>query len=277
MEELKYYKKIYDELQQYPLTIIFGAVGTGKTSLLTFFSVIKILCGRKKYLKCCEQIAILNSQGYNFSCPPSEHTLASNFNIKSVCKFSTGKESYPLNPFRLSLPTEAFSYSLFPSHFDFSITESQAHLNARKSHSFRHEVSRLYENCRHNFWNIILDAQRMDLLDLNVRSIANRFIKVLDMQIKYDSMGRVVKVIWRSIEFFSYSDCEKFVNSGVLQNATKRKYVFYGDIFKCYNSYENQSAFYAGIDKQKDFDFKAWSEVDASFLKVPENYYEGKK
>lgn len=254
------------------ITLIFGIPGSGKTALNTYFAVMNML-NRQRYLSSVAEIECLNEEGYNFSYPPLQHSVFTNFTVYDKCKFSTGKFSYIFNPFEFSLPTDEMCYSILPPCSSLHIQEAQTVLNSRKSKSFRSCVSGAYENHRHIDLDIYLDMQRPKLADANVRELVNKFIKVLGMVHKTDSMGRILSTTWQTLEFENWSDVERYLNYSDSKIGVANEYTFEGNIFQCYNSKANKKKFY---DKGANMDFKyiTSDNMDKVDLVAPDNYLE---
>lgn len=254
------------------ITLIFGKPGSGKTALNCYFAVMNML-NRERYLSTLSSIELLNQDGFNFSYPPLEHSVFSNFTIYDECRYSSGKYSYVFNPFEFSLPTDSMAYSIFPPYSSLHIQEGQTVLNSRKSRNFKACVSGAYENHRHIDLDIYIDMQRPKLADSNVRELVNKFIKVIDMNFDYDDMCRIVSVYWNTLEFDEWADVERYINTGDINLGVKNMYRFDGDIFDCYNSKANKNKFYdKGVNL--DFNYTTSDKVDCVSLVAPSNYYE---
>lgn len=251
--------------------IIAGIPGSGKTSFNTALACINIL-DRQRYLNCCAGIDNLNSLGYNFAYPKKEHCVFSSYRINLKNKYCSGKESYAFNPFKFALPNEDIEYMQFPPYSSFHIMEGQIYYNSRKSKGFRACISRLFENHRHNHYDIYIDAQRAGLIDLNIREIATVVYFMLGVEHDYDDRGNIVKSTWQYYLFDCIADYDSYIATKKTNNEIETA-TFEGNIFNCYNSYENQRAFYS-TDKTRQLDYVNWEDVKEKFMKVPENYYE---
>lgn len=254
------------------IVLIFGIPGSGKTALNTYFAV-KNMLDRQRYFATIREISCLNEEGYNFSYPPLQHSVFTNFTVFDKCRYSTGKYSYIFNPFEFSLPTDEMYYSIMPPVSSFHIQEAQTVLNSRKSKYFRACVSGAYENHRHIDLDIYMDMQRPKLADSNVRELVNKFIKVLGMTHKTDSMGRILSTTWNVLEFFEWADVEKYITYNDSSLGVANTYTFEGNIFLCYNSKANKKKFYQkGVNK--DFVYVTSDNMDKVDLIAPENYLE---
>ena len=115
--------------------------------------------------------------------------------------------------------------------------------------------------------------QRPKLADSNVRELVNKFIKVLGMTHKTDSMGRILSTTWNVLEFFEWADVEKYITYNDSSLGVANTYTFEGNIFLCYNSKANKKKFYQkGINK--DFVYVTSDNMDKVDLIAPENYLE---
>ena len=109
-------------------------------------------------------------------------------------------------------------------------------------------VSRYFETHRHNYLTIIVDAQRGESLDLNIRSNANRFIEVLGMLNDEDAYGRVIRSTWYCREFYSLQDYEAYL-AGKTANYRATVYRYEGNIFELYES-RNRIIDFVPADKE---------------------------
>ena len=258
------------------ITCFCGDIGIGKTSLMTAMASRIMLNFNREYENACDMIRDLQENGYKkFAFPPQKHVVYSNFEIKVANKYCSGKKSYAFDPYKFALPNNEIPFELFPPGASFFITEGQAVYNSRKSKKFRACVSRLFENSRHIDWDIYIDAQRIMLIDLNIRDLAQRVIVPLELVQKEDGFGFVNKTIWYCYEFKRWDDADLFITSGKLKNYKKLKYVYEGDIFKNYDSKMNRKAFYPLKNKGKwKLSYLDWADVKEIFLLEPVNFRE---
>lgn len=253
-----------------------GDIGIGKTSLMTAMASNLMIYSDEQLENTRELILELREQGFKkFAFPPQEHVVYSNFEIKVSSKFSCDKKSYAFDPYKFALPNNDIEFELFAPGASFFITEGQAVYNSRKSKRFRSCVSRLFENSRHNDWDIYIDAQRIMLIDLNIRDLAQRVIVPLDVVQKEDKFGFVEKTIWHYLEFKKWDDADKFLTTGKLEKCKKLKYIYEGDIFENYDSKVNRKEFYPKKNKSKyKLSYLNWANAKEISLLEPANFRE---
>lgn len=260
------------------ITIICGLPGVGKTSLNTALACDTMIYDRQRYLDCCKCLMDLNFNGYHIALPQRQHAVACNYVVNAFNKDCTGKKAYLFDPYKFILPNQDIPYDVVYPYFAYHITEGQAIYDSRESKNFSAVCSRLFENHRHNNLDIYIDCQRFDLIDKNIREIA-QFIYVLDVQQKTNIHNEVVKTIWHGYLFKCTSDLQNFLVSHKPKNAKNYKLVFDGDIFNHFNSFENKKAFYR-FDKAKKVSIDELSSLyeseDIDYL-TSTNNFRGKK
>lgn len=272
------------------ITIIFGAPGVGKTALNTYFALQHL--DRKQAwedVKSSQAIVQrLNNGGYNFTLPV-KHLVYSDYPITYKAYDCAPRESFLVNGFRLGLPNEQHEVSLLPPGAFIHLSEGQRYFNSRMSTSLSDFVSRFYEMHRHYGLTIYIDVQRSQLIDINIREVAARFIEVQSMKHKFDRNGFVKRSEWITREFDSSYELDKYFEDGKPASIGKNvKYVFKGNIFDYYNSENCFPAFLARTDETTDFSYMpqhytGYNINDINYYNehlgsaVPETYYKERK
>ncbi len=208
------------------ITIITGPPGVGKTSLMTSFAVTEMTNYEDIFNK-QDFIRSLNEIGYNKSIP--EHFVFTNYDV--ICPH-TGQHSYFVNGYYLGFKNNRKHPTMFlPSGANIYISEAQEVFNSRESSRFPDFLSRYMEKHRHFELNFYLDCQRGELIDLNVRAIAEKIIDVREKKDKYNAhFGFLEKTVWTCEEYKSWSEYENG------ESGKKKKYEYDGDIHDCYDS-----------------------------------------
>ena len=89
-------------------------------------------------------------------------------------------------------------------------------------------------------------------------------------------MGRIQKTTFYCYDFDSWSEYEKYLNNGKDNKYAKQvTFEFVGCIFNCYNSFENEAAFFENC-KLREFSDEYFDNMREVFLQMPKNYYEGR-
>lgn len=224
------------------ITIITGPPGVGKTSLMTSFAVAEMTNYEDIFNK-QDFIRSLNEIGYDKTVP--EHFVFTNYDV--TCPY-TGQHSYFVNGYYLGFKNNSKHPTMFlPPGATIYISEAQEVFNSRESSRFPDFLSRYIEKHRHFDLNFFLDCQRGDLIDLNVRAIAEKIIDVREKRDKYNrKYGFLEKTVWICNEFQSWAEYE----SGA--KGKKVKYEYDGDIHDCYDS---QGCFLMFMNGREDKDF----------------------
>jgi hypothetical protein len=254
------------------ITLIVGEPGVGKTSLNACLMSQEIVNYRQDYLLSCRKIDELNSQGYCFEYPKDGVLTYANFKFVNKTRFRFGVNGKRLNPWHMALPNDEIPFDTFPPYSKFHIMEGQVYWNSRRR-GLRDCVSRFFENHRHNHFDIYIDVQRGGLIDANIREIAGRILEVQKSVHKKDFMERIKQTTFFCYEFDSWSEYEKYLNNGKDKKFARLvTFEFEGCIFDCYNSFENETAFFENCREELTDDY--FDDAREVFLQMPKNYYE---
>lgn len=257
------------------ITLIVGEPGVGKTSLNAALMSQEIVDYRQEYLSSCAKIDALNAKGYSFDYPKDGVLSYSNFEFVNKTRFRFNKRSKRLDPWRMCLPNKDIPFDTFPPYSKFHVMEGQVYWNSRRK-GLRDCVSRFFENHRHNHFDIYIDVQRGGLIDANIREIAGRVLEVQKSIHYYDDAGHILATKFVCYDFGSWSEYEKYLNNGKDKKYAKEvKFEFIGCIFDCYNSFENEAAFFEEC-KDKELSDEYFDKARRISLQMPENYYERK-
>lgn len=232
---------------------IVGDPGVGKTSLNMYFLKMEFLLqGKALYEACCNRINILNVGRKNPLTLPDRAPIFSDF--KAIVKYGYNKqyESYYINGFYFGLKNERLKTLNLPPYAKIHLCECQKYFDSRKAKTFPAFVSRAFEMHRHYGLEITLDAQRLGLIDLNVREICGQYIEVIKSEHEYDEYDRICKTTWYCREFNSYRAIREYYESGG-SDYKETMYVNEGNIFDMYDSYGCFEEFVP--DDGQDFDY----------------------
>ena len=156
------------------ITIIFGAPGTGKTSLNTHFLQTEYKThGRALLAQTQKRIDEINKTRVKPLALPDKPPIFANYKASFKIGYEKTFEPYYINPFYLGLVNENMPTQYLPPNSKVFISEAQRYYNSRKSSTLPDWVSRLYEMHRHYGMEIFLDVQRANLIDLNIKEICN--------------------------------------------------------------------------------------------------------
>lgn len=191
------------------ITIISGNPGAGKTCLLTYFLVQKLLNdGVDDWRKCNRELSTMRNGGFKMLEPPTQrHLLFSDYTVKFGRRF----QSYYIDGFQIGMPNPFFKTIFIPPYSTIYLDEAQRYYDSRMSKYLREEVYRWYQLHRHNDYNIYMACQRLGNIDLNIRGIAERFIIIDNIDIKKNSWGLVTKITWKIRTFHSCDTAESYM------------------------------------------------------------------
>ncbi len=219
------------------ITIIFGAPGTGKTSLNThFLQTTYKTQGRALLAQTQKRIGEVNKSRVKPLAPPEQPPIFANYRVSLKTGYEKTFEPYYINPFYLGLVNENMPTQYLPPDSKVFISEAQRYYNSRKSSTLPDWVSRLYEMHRHYRMDIYLDVQRANLIDLNIKEICKLFIEVIEMRHEKDYAGRILRTRFSVREFGCWRAVEQYMETGT-ETFRKAVYTHEGNIFRCFDSY----------------------------------------
>lgn len=232
------------------INIVCAPPGRGKTSFMAFLAgEFMTTYAYDSLLRTNAKIEKFNAGGYHFS-NVLDHTVYTNFNVKSHVQWFPDQVAHDMDGFEFGLPDPEHPTKFVPPGSYLFFMEAQSFLDARRFKDFRESVSRAYEFHRHWGVTIFLDAQRGDLIDLNVRALATVW-EVQDLVVKKDTNDNVVKCTWIIRRFDGLAEYSAYATSGSGKYQTL-KFVYTGDIFANYDS-ECEAALFLEGRENADF------------------------
>ena len=118
------------------------------------------------------------------------------------------------------------------------------------SRYIREEVYNFYQFHRHNDLNIYMACQRLTNIDVNIRSIGQRFICLDEVITKENKYGMITKITWFGREFVSCECAEEYLvakEKNIEKDIGKPfKVECDYNIFNCYDSKSCRPFFYRG-------------------------------
>lgn len=231
------------------ITAIFGQPGAGKTAYLTALA-LKYLGNTPEAWElkknCIEQVQSFNSQGFNYSVP-DRPPVFSNYPISAHIGYKHRRDSYYIDGFRLGFENEFVrTIPVLPGSKIF-MTEVQRYYNSRNSSELPDWVSRYFEEHRHFGLDIYLDLQRLLLLDINIRELAERIAQVVGVKHETDYIGNVLQSEFTLRVWQDAASAEMYIKDKSLNNFDLIKETFKGNVF---DSYKSRSYFEAFLPKE---------------------------
>ena len=263
------------------ITQFFGTTGTGKSANLA--RIVKETYYKRGDIMlemCCEQIKADNDR-FGLTCPfPDKPPIFVGpfLDVKFEVDFEEFFEPYFLSPFHLGIAEDgenAYPVQFFPPYALLVIPEAQRYFDARQSGTFPPRVSGFFEKHRHQHLDILLESQRPDLIDMNIRRLTHLFVEMRGVENKTNFAGRVEATTWHTREFTGWNAVNDYINGNESAFTEKTEY-HNGNIFGCYNSYACAQEFFPRAKGGKgSYDFlQSYSRVmEQGFPNGYEEYY----
>ncbi len=257
------------------LEIIFGAPGSGKSTFNTLRLIIEYKStGRKLYLNTCKRIAELNLGREHLLTPPDRPPLFADYKMQLKVGYEKNFQPYFIDGFHLGFDNDVMDVMHVPPGSKIHLSEVQRYYDSRKNQTFPDWVSRYFEMHRHYGVDVIMDIQRASLVDVNIRDLCRHFTEIQEMKHTKDDLGRIIQTKFTCREFGSYQDVEEYLNKKTLRhNYDVVKYVYEGNIYRCFNSCTYFEKFVP--TDNKDFDYMEFG--SNSIIEPPEFRHPKKK
>lgn len=237
------------------ITIITGQPRVGKTCLMTHLAN-GIAFDETRTTAMQDEIRQKIANGFTGIETIPTHCVSGNYDMTlNRFRYST-RVNRRINPYRLG-----FKNPYVQTHFNIPyeaifITEAQKYLNSRRSSMFPDWQSRWYEQHGHNYIDLFLDTQRGQLIDLNVRALA-QFLEILKLDIlDYDRYGKPAALRWKVRHMENNFAFERYMESGASDKRCYDEYSIIAEynVFDCYDSRCCKPKFYDGHLKD-NFDY----------------------
>lgn len=239
------------------IEIIFAPIGFGKTALATA-KAIKRMYGptaRESLRYCRNVLAQMKANGFDNVAMPEKHLVYANYGICYKSPDCGERRSYDLDGFKLGFKTDKFDPMYMLPYSLGILDEAQRYFNARKFKDFDDNRSRYFEQSRKFHLDFIIIAQRLGLIDLNVKELA-KIDLIEDMQLRYHK-GEICKCIWKLRVWNTFREYE------LGAPGEEETYTFDGNIFKYYNTDEGDLLYMNGLE-ERNFDYKEHSNYGIS-------------
>jgi len=245
------------------IRILCGEPGVGKTSFLSNIASTAMF-DRQRYKRTRNAIQRKIDGGFPYTIPP-QHSVYTNFHCVGRKWRYHPRQSWHIDPSRLGLMDKTnfdpnthlplVDVQFIPPHSVICITEAQEHFDSRAYRNFKPFQSRFFERHRHNGLDIWLDVQRHDLIDKNIRELAE-IVEIVRKQDVTSELGRVLYQKWTIRRFQTCDHYEAYKKSGKeLRNYTEEIITSSFDVHRTYDSCGCEPDFYEG-NLNNDFEYE---------------------
>lgn len=260
MEEI-HFKDFINVNKRLGKVLICGLEGFGKTLLLSYIAVEKMLNGMQDCNESFEKVDKYNQLGYHFSKDYEHLVFVAFITINCSSTEIPSRISYACDPFRIGLHMEDYDTDLYPPGATIFIPEIQRVYNSYSSERIRPEVYGYWETSRQYGVSLVGDCQRYMMVAKPLRDLVNRFI-VLTKEVEHirNSKGDVIGHKLFVLEFNSNKDIELWGSNGKTDKA--KEYVLILDrlTFDHYDSYYFEYSHLKGRYNQ-DFNISTYPEI----------------
>lgn len=222
------------------ITQYFGTTGSGKSANLARIIVETYYRNGAKMLADSAAQIEADNREFGMQCtPPTKPPIfvGPHLDVRFETDFEQYFEPYHLDPYRFGIDDGGeFETQSIPPYSLVVIPESQRYYDSRQSSTFHPRTSGIYEKHRHQKINIIIESQRPDLIDQNIRRLTHLFVEMRGIKNKTNFAGRVEETTFYTREFKSWQAVNEYLN-GNGKDYEDKTIVYKGNIFACYNSY----------------------------------------
>lgn len=253
--------KVYDKLQDlfddgiftpYDILIIWGARGTGKSSLMgKLESEFMRPENAKKRIEASEYKCKtkLRPAGILIS-PPEDHIVFTDTFFEDNGFHGDGRRPYEIKTTQFCLPNQTHKDVLpLPPYASVFLDEVQDVYDSHEG-TLPPYVSKGYELSRQPGYFVAMACQRPIRISKDIRDIAT-FVETESIESMY-IRGNVISSIWTLNIIYHNSDLERYIDTRDKSLIDKRiQIIFRGNIFECYDTDFFLPMFYTGFEGQK--------------------------
>lgn len=253
------------------ILIIFAPPRTGKTCFMSYLASEAMYDYDRTAAMRSEVMRLNYEEGFNLEIPPN--VVSANYDITGYKYLCSEMKNRRINPYRLGIkelaPPEAKLHLDIPYGVYF-IQEGQRYLNSRRFNSFPDFQSRWYETLGHNYMNAVIDCQRPNLIDKNVRDLCTCFCEIKNLDILTNKFGDITGLRWEIRLIKNSFDLDLYLQSGGRDESyfTTEHITADYNVFDIYDSFSCRARFYKGREKESfEFDSDVDDELPSWFYK----------
>lgn len=229
------------------ITLILGDTGAGKTSFAYAKAIIEMF-NRNRIKQAKNIVYALNAGGYLNLHLPDDHLVYTETFCVSRLFGHAPRVSYLCSGSRFGLPNDKKETDFYPPCSYIVIDEGQKDVDSRNFKNLEDYVKRAWETNRHMLYDLVYVSQWGNV-DKVLRKLANQILYISEKGQKLsDGKYKHVQSFWKFLEFASYEEYEKWVESGKPKR-TEQEFLFDGDITRCYDGFAYRPLWFKGREK----------------------------
>ena len=236
------------------MSIIFGANGTGKSSLMAHF-LNQSAFDYERIAEGSAEVEYMNETfGYNIPIP--EHFTYMNGTAVFQRNGYDGRQNLSLDPARLGIQSEApegVKCQFILPYATLGIDEAQTWFPSRDGAVQNYQFS-FFEKHRHNNLNIFFSTPRAKMIDLRIRKLSDAYF-IKNRTVHRDESGKI-SVTW-NVDYIPVGNIDLYDDASI----NERKYYcentkIHADynVFEIYDPESCKGKFFEGFSG-KDFNF----------------------
>ena len=229
------------------IILILGDTGAGKTSFAYAGAIVEMF-NRNRMKQAKNIVFSLNAGGYRNLKLPDDHLVYTETFCVSRLFGHRPKVSYLCSGNRFGLPNDKRETDFYPPCAYIVIDEGQKDVDSRNFKNLEDFVKRAWETNRHMLYDLVYVSQWGNV-DKVLRKLANRILYIAEKGQKLsDGKYKHIQSFWKFLEFASYEEYEKWVESGKPKRA-EQEFLFDGDIMRCYDGFAYRPLWFKGREK----------------------------
>ncbi len=187
----------------------------------------------------------------------TDHLVFSDFDFYAVREYARPVKSWDIDGWWIGLPNPYIKTAYLPAYSTIMLVEAEKYYDSRRTQTYPLPpwVYRFYERHRHKHYDIFFDCHRPIQIDKGIRTLAESFIYPIHKKDDSDKYGCLIRSTWDCIEFSGLRAAEEYCDTKkITEDAQHIRYIHYGNIHACYNSFGFAESF-DNVPQTADYTF----------------------